>query len=231
MSLRNQIAAKLNAVNAVKTKEVGKRMPKIMICNVHKIESADELIKNMIDRNSYLQNVDDVENKITLLKSKPAAGGTVHYILKCDPQVRGLLHENKDKVMLQWGVYVLRDRYALICYHCQRYGHVVANCNHWKESAHCYKCAGLHSGKDCNSDVKKCINCMRQKKESTDHSANEGCCPIFVNELRSEIALIMASRDNSVFKCGLVNIQSVTNKTQEIRDLINDSDINGNMAW
>ena len=48
---RNQAAAKLNAVNAVKTKEVGKRMPKIMICNVHKIESADELIKDIIDRN------------------------------------------------------------------------------------------------------------------------------------------------------------------------------------
>ena len=33
----------------------------------------------------------------------------------------------------------------------------------------------------------------------------------------------MASRDNSVFKCGLVNIQSVTSKTQEIRDLINEN--------
>ena len=103
-SIRNQAAAKLNAVNTVKTKAVGKRTPRIMICNVHKIESADELVKNMIDRNSYLQNVEDVENKITLLKSKPAAGGTVHYILKCDLQVRGLLHGNKDKVMRQYSV-------------------------------------------------------------------------------------------------------------------------------
>ena len=138
----------------------------------------------MTDRNPYVQNVVDVENKITLVKSKPAAGGTVHYILKCDPQVRGLLHGNKDKVMLQWGVYKLRDRYhAVICYHCQRYGHVIANCKHREESAHCYKCAALHSSKDCNSDVKKCINCMRQKKESNDHSAYDSCCPILRNEL------------------------------------------------
>ena len=33
----------------------------------------------------------------------------------------------------------------------------------------------------------------------------------------------MASRENSVFKCGLVNIQSVMNKTQEISDLISEN--------
>ena len=33
----------------------------------------------------------------------------------------------------------------------------------------------------------------------------------------------MVSRDTSVIKCGLVNIQSVTNKTQEIRDLIKEN--------
>ena len=33
----------------------------------------------------------------------------------------------------------------------------------------------------------------------------------------------MASRENSVFKCGLLNIQSVTNKTLEIRDLISEN--------
>ena len=33
----------------------------------------------------------------------------------------------------------------------------------------------------------------------------------------------MVSRDTSVIKCGLVNIQSVMNKTQEIRDLINEN--------
>ena len=33
----------------------------------------------------------------------------------------------------------------------------------------------------------------------------------------------MVSRDISVLKCGLVNIQSVTNKIQEIRDLINEN--------
>ena len=145
-SIRNQAAAKLNAVNAVKTKAVGKRTPRIIICNMHNTESVDELVKNMIDRNPYLQNVVDVENKITLVKSKPAAGGTVHHILRCDPHVKGLLHENKDKVKLQWGVYTLRDRYhAMICFHCLRYGHITANCNHKEESMYCYRCAGLHS--------------------------------------------------------------------------------------
>ena len=80
------------------------------------------------------------------------------------------------------GEFILSDRYALICYHCSRHGHVAANCSH-KESTYCYRCAGLHSGKDCKLDVKKFMNCMRQKKESTDHLANDSCCPILWNEL------------------------------------------------
>lgn len=78
------------------------------------------------------------------------------------------------------------DRYhALICYHCQRYGHLDANCNAKKngEPPCCFKCAGNHKSKDCNSSERKCINCMRFKKSEVDHSANDWKCLVRSNEL------------------------------------------------
>ena len=84
---------------------------------------------------------------------------------------------------------------------------------------YCYKCAGLHSGKDCNSDVNQCMNCMRQKKVLITLQMRGAVRFSKMNSLRSEIVLIMASRDTTGIKCSLLNIQSVMNKTHEIRDL------------
>ncbi len=42
-----------------------------------------------------------VEDKIELFFSKPAAGGTMHYILRCDPTVREMIHKNHDKLKLE----------------------------------------------------------------------------------------------------------------------------------
>ncbi|WP_435330716.1 hypothetical protein, partial [Klebsiella pneumoniae] len=63
-----------------------------MVCNVHKEEDHGKIIENLIERNTYLQSLDDIKEKITLIFDKPAAGGTKHYILKCDPEVRELIH-------------------------------------------------------------------------------------------------------------------------------------------
>ena len=76
-----------------------------MICNVHKEESKESIIKTIIDRNQYLQPIDDVDNKIELLFSKPAAAaaaGTIHYVLKCDPLIREAIHKNQDNIKLEW---------------------------------------------------------------------------------------------------------------------------------
>ena len=185
-SLRNEAAQKLENVEKLTTKSVQKIKPKIMLCNVHKEETKEGIIDTIIARNDYLQAVPDIKSKIENIFCKPAAGGTVHYIMKCDPMIRQLLHQHQDRIKLEWGVYQVRDRYhALICYHCQRYGHTEANCNAKKNGEHpvCFKCAGNHKSKDCTSTEKKCINCVRFKKQNTDHSANNSCCIVLESEI------------------------------------------------
>lgn len=83
----------------------------------------------LIDRNEYLNNISDVGDKLELLFRKPAASGTKHYIIRCDPEVREMIHKHYDQVKLEWGVCLVRDRYMVTsCYHCQRFGHTSSKC-------------------------------------------------------------------------------------------------------
>ena len=149
-AVRDEAAQKLENLE-ITIKSVKKLKPKIMICNVAK-EETKMIVDNLINRNEYLKGITDVAGKIQMVFSKPASGGTMHYILKCDPSVREPIHKNHDKVKLEWGVYTVRDRYhAAVCYYCQRYGHLEANCTAKSNGVDpcCYKCAGNHRSKDC----------------------------------------------------------------------------------
>ena len=88
---------KLENLSAVRTKKL---LPKIMICNVNIEESREDLVDTMIQKNDYLQNIEDIKNKINLVFVKDAAGGTKHYILKCHPEVRGLIYRHGDEIKL-----------------------------------------------------------------------------------------------------------------------------------
>ena len=181
----NNAMSKLNHVVEVKTKNVRRKLtPKIMICNVYKDESKDDLIKNLIDRNDYLKTINDVEHKISLLFEKPASGNTLHYILKCDPEVRKLIHDNHDRIKLVWSVYEVRDRYWVnTCHYCQRHGHVEKNClAKTNEEPFCKYCSGRHKSNECSETSRKCINCIRYKNSDIGHAVGDRCCQVLIKE-------------------------------------------------
>ena len=78
MAERDAAAQKVRNVQNVTVKEVKKLDPCIMICNVAQAESKDELMKNLLERNEYLQSVADIGKKIKHVFNKVAAGGTRH---------------------------------------------------------------------------------------------------------------------------------------------------------
>lgn len=163
----------------------GKRFdPKIMVCNVARNEDKESLIEDIIVRNE-LESIDGVMNKMKIVSERPAAGGTVHYVLKCDPEVRARIHGMNDKLKLRWGVHQVYDRYfPLLCYHCLKFGHKSDGCQSRVKghAPNCYKCAGQHEGRSCQSDVRKCFNCAASKRQS-DHSVSSLSCPIFNSEV------------------------------------------------
>lgn len=63
-----------------------------------------------------------------------------------------------------------------ICYKCSRMGHKAARC---EEEARCFRCAGRHEAKDCQSRELKCPACTEGGKAKTDHTARSLACPYF----------------------------------------------------
>ncbi|KAK3895042.1 hypothetical protein Pcinc_001210 [Petrolisthes cinctipes] len=66
---------------------------------------------------------------------------------------------------------------------------IVSNGKRWDpkimvkgHAPHCYKCAGQHEGRSCQSDVRKCFNCAASKRQS-EHSVSSLSCPIFTSEV------------------------------------------------
>ena len=112
----------MSNVDNVEMSNIRKLQPKIMICNVNRLEDEDKLMDNLIERNPFLMAELNLKNKMMKLFKKPASGNTDNYIFKCDPSVRALFRRNHDKVVLPWGSYIVRDRYfATRCYFCQNY--------------------------------------------------------------------------------------------------------------
>ena len=54
------------------------------------------------------------------------------------------------------------------CYKCNRYGHTAKLC---KNEITCAKCSNKHPTKECDSQIKKCINC------GSDHYCFDKSCP------------------------------------------------------
>lgn len=190
---RNEARDRLKQVNSLKTMNVKKLLPKIMICNVNKDEEKETLIETLIERNEFLQSCDGVKDKISLVISKKAAGGTVHHIVKCEPEVRGMIYKHGDKLKLEWGVYNVRDRYhALLCYHCLRFGHMKSNCPSKDGPPTCYVCASQHEVKHCTNSSQRCSNCVKANKQDIDHGVTDYSCPIF----NAELQRIRASTDH-----------------------------------
>ena len=185
---------KVRDISNVTVKEKTRRLkPNITICNVVSHEPKEDLVDIMIRHNSYLQNVADVKSKIVFKFKKQAKGGTEHYIYTVDPEVRGLIHKNGDRIFLTWSSYQIYDRYLpLICFYCQRYGHTENNCFRKKnnEDPVCRYCSGGHRSSTCEvdeSDQFKCINCMQQGGDDdecdTNHMVGAACCMVHSKEM------------------------------------------------
>lgn len=85
-----------------------------------------------------MQNVEDVHDKIEVVFNKRAVGDTVHYILRCSPEIRKMIHSHGDVVCLEWAKYTVRDRYHVFNYyfHCQRYAPTEKDCKlKWNSDA------------------------------------------------------------------------------------------------
>lgn len=76
---------------------------------------------------------------------------------------------------------VFESFHVLRCYKCAIFGHKSDTC---LATETCSKCCGQHRTDKCDSDIKKCANCVKFNEETksklnTDHEAYNNQCPTF----------------------------------------------------
>lgn len=172
---------------------VTKLNPRINLKNVdlRDVESDDKLLKDIFSLNDLNENfiLDDMKI-ITKLKYSNSTGANI--ILETTPALRkfllsrGFLYVNWKKCFLQDHLRILK------CKVCLSFGHTEKKCNSTQK---CLLCSGEHDFKSCDSEVRKCINCVSHNtrsriKNDVNHSAGDRTCPVYIsclNRLQSKI--------------------------------------------
>uniref|UniRef100_A0ABD2VUW3 Pre-C2HC domain-containing protein n=1 Tax=Trichogramma kaykai TaxID=54128 RepID=A0ABD2VUW3_9HYME len=157
-----------------------KNNPMIKITNIVSIEDTTQMTKDIIERNQLTPGSLNIVHTFKQRNNKIAALA----------QVTG---ESYTKIMNSGYIFVgyqnckVYDYFNLsTCKNCCGYNHSDRICREvFKRPIACYKCAGNHEAKDCQSSTKACINCRSAnkyltKKRSEDHEATDyGKCETY----------------------------------------------------
>lgn len=151
-----------------------KMLPKLKVVGIKEEfnqAEEDEFLKKVCAQN----DLDMEETSFTLRMIKKIKtrneNKEVNIILEVDPKTQRSLVE-KGRMKVGWkncGVY---DYVSIVrCFKCWGFSHYAAEC---RNETSCRKCAGNHTEKDCNTNVTKCINCIRmiEKFNITDITIN-----------------------------------------------------------
>lgn len=156
--------------------------PRIRINNVDLNMDDETIVKDILLHNRELEN--SKIKIVTKLKRKFSQ----NVVIEVQPATRNIMNK-KGHLYIGWKKCYIQDHCHVIrCYRCSRFGHSKKDCKNVKLC--CYKCSGEHEFINCDSNVRKCINCVNYNNNSkdgnaipTDHWASDENCPIYCNKL------------------------------------------------
>ncbi|XP_050308407.1 uncharacterized protein LOC126744878 [Anthonomus grandis grandis] len=176
--LRTQLEKQLGQKYTVEVPSLKK--PKMKIVNINKddvgLEDSDSTIIDLIVKWNNLFDGEDFYMKV--LKKSVNNFKNINLILEADSITHNKLL-SQERVKLGWSrCRVFNHVSVLQCFNCMGFNHYGKDC---KSQQICSRCSGNHSYKECRSNEKKCINCIKSKKpnENLDvsHEALSRECP------------------------------------------------------
>lgn len=141
----------------------------------------EQIINNIFSLND-LSEFEEADFKI-ITRLKYYTGFNI--VIEISPQLRRLLL-SRGYVFVGWKKCVVVDHLRVIrCFKCSNLGHIEKDC---KSNIICPNCSGDHVLESCQSDEKKCVNCINFNKRfkhnlAVDHSAKDTCCTVYKNFL------------------------------------------------
>lgn len=164
--------------------------PKIKIigvCSDVFNDSKDDIICQIREKNPDIDQliVNEDDFKIIFMKKEEN-----FIVIKTTGRIRELIIEMGNKIYLGLQILNVHDHIHLIqCYHCQEFGHYSGSdfCKQKKGRGACFYCASSeHKSSDCrdkrNISRHRCINCVRDKRSSTNHKSADPLCPLVIRE-------------------------------------------------
>ena len=173
----------------------------------NKDEMKDILIKDIIDRNSYIKTlIDSTESNflnVVMIQKVMPYPNVVSYTaaLKMSSPVRRAIYENGDRLYISLNRCKVTDRfYVKQCYHCQKHGHITDDCPDLKQNkpSTCLYCSGEHRSKNCpDKNNLCCSNCIKSSNPAIvngarAHSASSLKCPV----LQAHVKNIQGKTEN-----------------------------------
>ena len=209
----------------------------ITIVGLPKVYQEEEIMNMLVKQNGYIKKFavsNNIKDHIKVHVVKPLKNNPSCFQIFCD--VSAVLHEGfhhyNEKVTLGLMPCKIYDRYNIKrCFNCQKFGHYIKDCP-TKDEPICGKCSENHPTKDCESESRKCINCVRKNGDNIQHSASSIQCPSLMKE-HTRLKMMNQSRLNSPrritstingepLKCSLWNITSMVHKTDSIMEHVLD---------
>lgn len=181
--LKEKVAIDLGEKYEVK--EPKKRKLKIKIYDIDKEDCVNEKdFWNKVEEQNE-GGREGIRGKIIHKTANSSLRG-VTVIAEVDTDTRKRLLD-LGKVKIGWRMCRVQDYIGILrCFKCCGYWHYAKDC---VKREVCGLCAEQHMTKDCNSSIRKCINCedkiknMKIKHLKSDHSAYGSSCPCLKKEI------------------------------------------------
>ncbi|XP_067128374.1 uncharacterized protein [Centruroides vittatus] len=173
----------------IKLVEKGKKSPKIILYNVPTDSEEQDLLKDIYNQNTKLQEgISEQEflesTKISHSFHPKGGNHRTHTVLSVRPDIRNKFMQ-QGRIYLGWCSIVIDDYIDITrCYNCTGFGHTSYRCTERQRCTHCTK---KHKFKECPNLEKDpiCSNCKKHNKTvpenkalPTDHNAFDKGCPL-----------------------------------------------------
>lgn len=160
--------------------------PRIKILGLSAETQSDDLLVKLKKQNNLPERCEI--KIIRLIEKRKSNSASFSALVETDAFTFDLLLKMK-KVNVGWDrCKIVEAVDVLRCFKCSSYGHKANAC---LNALCCPKCGEEHEVTNCLSNVERCVNCMKTKKDgsleqtSTSHAAWSTECPIFQKRLKN----------------------------------------------
>ena len=163
----------------IQVKTPSEKKATISIVGLSRNYEKEEVVEQIRKQN---QGFDDIENHIKVFSIKPLKKNPNEFqaLANVSVDLRKSFKSRNDKIMVGIRSCKIYDQYFIKrCNNCQCFGHYYQECPLAHDQHVCARCASDHSTSSCESQEKKCANCIKDglTDEATKHYASDSNCP------------------------------------------------------